>query len=132
MDNESLRHDLNEVMALVKDQMREFSAAQQARTTLSGCGVAADGLVEVTVDAQRMVTSTVVAETYLQDFEFADLAGHITDAAQAAVRDVERRAVELFAPMARHRQALSAISGRVLDAPEFEREKAHIGGGSST
>jgi hypothetical protein len=42
--------------------MRALSAAQQ-RMTLSGRGTAADGLVEVTVDAQRMVTSTVIGES---------------------------------------------------------------------
>jgi DNA-binding protein YbaB len=119
MDNDSLRHDLAEVMALAQDQMRELSAAQQQRMALSGKGTAADGLVEVTVDAQRMVTSTVIGESYLQEFEFADLGGHITTAAQAAAQEVERRGAELFAPLAQRRQAISALSGGLVDAPDF-------------
>jgi len=119
MDNDSLRHDLAEVMALAQDQMRELAAAQQQRMTLSGTGTAADGLVEVTVDAQRMVTSTVIGESYLQEFELADLGGHITTAAQAAAQEVERRGAALFAPLAKRRQEFSAMSGSLVDAPEF-------------
>jgi DNA-binding protein YbaB len=119
VDNDSLRHDLAEVMALAQEQMRELSAAQQQRIALSGTGTAADGLVEVTVDAQRMVTSTVIGESYLQEFELADLGGHITTAAQAAAQEVERRGAALFAPLAQRRQEFSAMSGRLVDAPEF-------------
>jgi DNA-binding protein YbaB len=119
MNNDPLRHDIAEVMALAQDQMRELSAAQQQRMSLSGTGTAADGLVEVTVDAQRMVTSTVIQDSYLQDFEFADLSGHITTAARAAAQDVEQRGAALFAPLAQRRQAISALSGRLVDAPDF-------------
>ncbi len=119
MDNDSLRHDLAEVMALAQDQMRELSTAQQQRKTLSATGTAADGLVEVTVDAQRMVTSTTIGESYLQEFELADLGDHVTTAAQAAAQEVERRGAALFAPLAQLRQAFSAMSGRLVDAPEL-------------
>jgi len=119
MDNDSLRHEVAEVMALAQDQMRELAAAQQQRMELSGKGTAADGLVEVTVDAQRMVTSTVIGESYLQEFELADLGGHVTTAAQAAVQEVERRGTALFAPLAKRRQEFSAMSGSLVDALEF-------------
>jgi DNA-binding protein YbaB len=119
MDNDSLRHDLAEVMARAKDQMRELAAVQQQRMALSGTGTAADGLVEVTVDAQRMVTSTVIGESYLQEFALADLGGHITTAAQAAAREVERRGAALLAPLAQRRQEISAMSGNLVDAPQF-------------
>jgi DNA-binding protein YbaB len=119
MDNDSLRHDFAEVMALAQDQMRELAAAQQQRMALSGTGAAADGLVEVTVDAQRMVTSTVIGESYLQEFELADLGGHITTAAQAAAREVERRGAALFAPLAQRQHEFSAMSGSLVDVPEL-------------
>ena len=126
MDNDSLRHDLAEVMALAQDQMRELSAAQQQRMALSATGTAADGLVEVTVDAQRMVTSTVIHESYLQEFEFADLSGHITAAAQKAAQEVERRGAAIFAPLAQRRQAISAMSGSLVDAPDFNELMSRI------
>jgi DNA-binding protein YbaB len=126
MDNDSLRHELAEVMALAQDQMRAVSAAQQQRMALSGTGTAADGLVEVTVDAQRMVTSTVIADSYLQEYELADLGSHITTAAQVAAQDVEHRGAALFAPLAERRQALSALSGRLVDAPDFSELMSRI------
>jgi DNA-binding protein YbaB len=119
MENGPMRDDLAEVMALAQDQMRELSAAQQQRMALSAKGTAADGLVEVTVDAQRTVTSTVIGESYLQEYELADLGGHITTAARAAAEEVERRGTALFAPLAQRRQAMAAMSGRLVDAPEF-------------
>jgi len=119
MNNDQLRNDMAEAMALAQDQMRALSAAQQQRMSLSGTGTAADGLVEVTVDAQRMVTSTVIQESYLQEFEFSDLSGHITTAARAAAEEVARRGTELFAPLAQRRQAISAMSGGLVDAPDF-------------
>jgi DNA-binding protein YbaB len=126
MDNDPLRHDLAEVMALAQDQMRELSAVQQQRMALSGTGTAADGLVEVTVDGQRMVTSTVIQESYLQEFEFADLSGHITAAARAAAEEVERRGAALFAPLTQRRQTISALSGRLVDAPDFNELMSRI------
>jgi DNA-binding protein YbaB len=126
MDNDSLRHDLAEVMALAQDQMRELTAAQQKRMALSATGTAADGLVEVTVDAQRMVTSTVIHETYLQEFEFTELSGHFTAAAQKAAQELERRGAAIFAPLAQRRQAFSAMSGSLVDAPEFNELMAQL------
>jgi DNA-binding protein YbaB len=126
MNNDPLRHDIAEVMALAQDQMRELSVVQQQRMALSGTGTAADGLVEVTVDGQRMVTSTVIQDSYLQEFEFADLSGHITAAARAAAQEVERRGAALFAPVAQRRQAISVMSGRLVDAPNFNELMSRI------
>jgi hypothetical protein len=83
-------------------------------------------LVEVTVDGQRMVTSTVIQDSYLQEFEFADLSGHITAAARAAAQEVERRGAALFAPVAQRRQAISVMSGRLVDAPNFNELMSRI------
>ena len=51
----------------------------------------ADGSVEVTVNAQQMVIKTVVEESYLDDHEFGELGDLITEAAQAASREVGRK-----------------------------------------
>src|SRR3982751_3353758 len=119
MNNDAFSQDLGEVMALARDHLRELSAAQQKRMTITGTGTAADGLVEVTVDAQRMVTSTVIDDAYVVDYELADLGGHVTTAAQAAAREVERRGAELLAPLQRGRDAISALSGTLTDAPDL-------------
>lgn len=119
VNNDDAKHDFTHVLALVQDQMRDLSLMEQRRSQLTGSASAADGTVEVTVDAQRMVTKTVIDEAYLDDFEFADLAGHITTAARGAIREVERLAAELLAPLTARRQEISSFAGLVADVPDF-------------
>jgi hypothetical protein len=66
-----------------------------------------------------MVTKVVVDDAYLRDYEFADLGGFVTGAAQAAAREIGRRATELMLPMSERRQAISQRSGMLVDAPDF-------------
>jgi DNA-binding protein YbaB len=127
MDNDAARHDLLDVLSLVQDQMRDLSAMQQKRAKLAAKATAAEGTVEVTVDAQRTVSKVVVDETYLDDFEFADLGGYITRAAQAAAGEVERRAAALLMPLQERRKSISALSGLVVDAPDFQEAIARLG-----
>lgn len=118
MDNDAARHDFANVLALVQEQMRDLSAMQQKREALSAKATAADGTVEVTVDARCMVTEVVIDETYLDEFELAELGGHIVSAAQAAGQEIGRRAAALGRPLSERRKAISALSGMV-DVPEF-------------
>jgi DNA-binding protein YbaB len=108
------------VLSLVQEQMQDLSVMQQKRSALAATATAADGTVEVTVDAQRMVTSTAIDESYLDEFEFADLGGYITSAAQAAAQEVERRAAALLAPLTERRKEISSLSGILVDAPDFQ------------
>jgi DNA-binding protein YbaB len=118
MDNDAARHDFANVLALVQEQMRDLSTMQRKRVALSAKAAAADGTVEVTVDARCMVTEIVIDETYLEEFELAELGGHIVGAARAAGQEVGRQAVALGAPLSERRKAISALSGMV-DVPEF-------------
>ncbi|WAJ46370.1 YbaB/EbfC family nucleoid-associated protein [Mycobacterium sp. Aquia_216] len=119
MDNDATGHDFAHVLSLVQDQMQELSVMQRKRAALSATATAADGTVQVTVDAQRMVTKTVIDESYLDDYEFTDLGGHITTAAQEAVQEIERQAAALLAPLTERRQEISSLSNLVVDVPEF-------------
>ena len=76
MDNDAARHDFANVLALVREQMQDLSTMQQKRAALSAKAAAADGTVEVTVDARCMVTEIVIDET-MEEFELAELGGHI-------------------------------------------------------
>jgi len=126
MDNESIRSEFGQVLALVQEQMRDLANVQQQRSTMVGKATAADGLVEVTVNAQRTVVETVVDESYLEEHEFAELGGHVTSAAQAAVRQLDRRAETLLAPMNKRRKAVSEISGNVIGLPGFREALAEV------
>jgi DNA-binding protein YbaB len=117
--NGVMRDGLVDVMALVRDQMRELSEVQRRRGALVGQGSAAEGLVEVSVDAQGVVTGVVIDESYLAEFELAELGGHVTAAARAAAQDVHRRAAAMMEPVSERRKAISALSDIVADAPDF-------------
>jgi DNA-binding protein YbaB len=113
-------YDATHVVALVQEQLGELAAAQQRRSALTATATAANGAIEVTVDAQRMVTKTVVDESYLADFELADLGGHITTAAQAAARDIERQSAVLLAPLNQRRDEIASYSRPVEDLPSLQ------------
>ena len=119
MNNESRRHQLTEVLALVEEQMADIAEVQRKQAELTASAQAADGLVEVTVNAHGHLTDTVIDETYLDEFEFEELAGHITEAAQTAIRTVAARVAELMAPITARRQALPPLSTVVEGAPDL-------------
>ncbi len=126
MSNESIRNEFGQVLALVQEQMRDLSNIQQQRSTMVARATAADGTVEVTVNAQRTVVKTVVDESYLEDHEFTELGGHVTSAAQAAVRQLDKRSEAMLAPMNERRKAVSEISGNVIGLPGFREALAEV------
>ena len=126
MSNESIRNEFGQVLALVQEQMRDLSNIQQQRSTMVASATAADGMVEVTVNAQRTVVKTVVDESYLEDHEISEIGGHITSAAQAAVRQLDKRSEALLAPMNERRKAVSDISGNVIGLPGFREALAEV------
>jgi DNA-binding protein YbaB len=119
LPNDRLRHDALEAVALAEEQLRELAAAQDQRMALTATATAADGLVEVTVNALHTVSNTVVHESYLDEFDLCDLGDHVTAAAQAAAEDVDRMAATLFAPFEQRRRAMTSLSGEVLDTTAF-------------
>lgn len=119
MDDDGVRGEVGHVISLVQQQMQELAVMQQKQAAMTATGTAAEGMVEVSVDSRRMVTKTVIDESYLDEYEFADLSGHITAAAQSAVQEIERRSAALLAPMTERRQEISSLAGRVADVPNF-------------
>ena len=73
----------------------------------------------MTVDCDGVVIHTQVSENYLDDHDLADLGQHITDAAQAAARDIEQKVAELLAPLARRREQMPSLSDIVEGAPDI-------------
>jgi DNA-binding protein YbaB len=126
VSNDSIRNDFGQVLALVQEQMRDLSNIQQQRSTMVAKATTADGTVEVTVNAQRTVVKTVVDESFLEDHEFGELGGHITTAAQAAVRQLDKRSEALLAPMNERRKAVSEISANVIGLPGFREALAEV------
>ncbi|OBA97528.1 hypothetical protein A5666_25960 [Mycolicibacterium fortuitum] len=119
MDNDAARHELIDALALVQEQFADLAVVEQERATSSSSATSAGGTVTVTVDCDGVVIHTQVSENYLDDHDLADLGQHITDAAQAAARDIEQKVAELLAPLARRREQMPSLSGIVEGAPDI-------------
>jgi DNA-binding protein YbaB len=114
-----MRHQVTEVMALVQEQLSDIAAAQQRQAKLTANGAAADGTVEVTVNAAGQLIKTVIDESYLDDHEFDELGDHVTEAAKAAAGEAARQVAEIMAPISERRQALLSLSEDVEGAPDL-------------
>lgn len=126
MSNDGLRHQMTEVLALVGEQLADIAEVQKKQAVLTASAAAADGLVEVTVNAHGHVVKTAVDETYLDEYEFEELADHFTEAARAATREVGRRVSAMMAPISERRKALHSLSETVEGVPDL-RELAPPG-----
>jgi len=119
VSNDAARHELAEVLALAQEQMADLAVMQKKRAALTAHAAVADGTVEVTVNAQGLITRTVIDEAYLDEFDFADLGGYVTQAAQAAAQEVGRRSAELLVPLNERRKKFPSLSDIVDGAPDF-------------
>lgn len=119
MGNDAARHELIDALALVQEQFADLAVVEQERATSSSSATSADGTVTVSVDCDGIVIDTAVNETYLDDHDLADLGRHITEAAQAAARDIEQKVAELLAPLAQRREQMPSLSDIVEGAPDI-------------
>jgi len=110
---------MTDVLAQVQEQMADLAAMQQKQAELTASSTAADGLVEVTVNAHGHLTKTVIDETYLDEFEFEELSGHITEAAQGAIRKAATQIAEMMAPILERRKSLPGLSEIIDGAPDL-------------
>ena len=77
---------------------------QKKQAALNLTGHAADGTVEVTVNARGQLVKAAIDKSFLDDHDFEDLGEYITEAAQAAAKDAAQRVAEMMAPIkARHK-----------------------------
>ena len=121
MEDHLRADDLGDMMSLLHEQMRDLAALQERRTTLAAKATAAEGAVEVTVDAQGVVSEIVIEETYLDGNELAELGGHIVSAAREAAQDVGRQSAALLEPMTRRRQAMRSMTDPSGEMPDFSQ-----------
>jgi DNA-binding protein YbaB len=119
LNNDELRHEMTEVLALVQEQMADIAAMQEKRAAVTATAMAADGMVEVTVNAQGHLIKTVIDEAYLDDHEFDELSDHITKAAQDAASDAARQITEMLVPINERRKQFPALSDIVDGVPDL-------------
>ena len=110
---------MTEVLALAQEQLADIAAVQKKQAALTVGATAADGLVQVTVNAHGQLVKTVIDESYLDDYEFEELADHITEAAQAAARTATRRVSEMMGAIDERRKAFPSLAELVQGAPDL-------------
>lgn len=126
MNSDAARHELAEALALVQEHLAELAVVEKKRAALTATATAADGTVAVTVDARGVVSEAAVDESYLDEYELADLGDFITAAAQEAVSDVAMRSAELLAPLAERRARFPSLSDVVDGAPDIRDLVSHF------
>ncbi len=118
MSSEAARDQLDDVLGLLQDQIADIAAMQKKQADLTATERAADGTVEVTVNAGGQVVKTIIDKSFLDEYEFEDLAGHITAAAQAAAKEAGRLVAELLAPINARHNKLPSFSEIVDGLPD--------------
>jgi DNA-binding protein YbaB len=111
--------DFVDIIARAQEQMSEIAELQKQQVALVASATVADGLVTVSVNAQGVVIETKIDRDYFDEFDLDDLSKHITEAAQAAARDVQSRAQELIAPALNRRAAFPSFSEFFEGAPDI-------------
>jgi DNA-binding protein YbaB len=119
LSNDALRHEMTEVLALVQEQLAEIADVQKRQAELTATAAAADGLVEVTVNAAGHVINTEIDESYLEEHDFDELSDHITEAAQAAACHASQLAADMMGPINERRKRFPSLSDIVEGAPDL-------------
>lgn len=120
MDNEALRHEVDHLIAVAQEQIADLAKIQEKQAAMTTTASAADDMVKVTVDAQGNLISTEIDEDYLDDFEFSELAAHVTEAAREATRQAATKLSELLAPLNERSTAAMSSAPELTDVvPDF-------------
>jgi DNA-binding protein YbaB len=118
VSSDAARDRVVDVLARLRDQLSDFAAMQRKQAALELNAQAADGTVEVTVNARGQLIKTVIDNSYLDDHDFDELGGYITEAAQAAVQDVGQRVAEMLAPINERYRNFPTFSDIVEGIPD--------------
>lgn len=119
MDGDVARDQAGDMLSSMWDQLADIAAMQKKQAELKVDGTAADGTVQVTVNAHGQVIKTELDKSYLDDHGFEELGGHITEAAQAAAAEAGRRVAEMLAPINERHNELPSLSDIVDSMPDL-------------
>jgi DNA-binding protein YbaB len=118
LSNDALRDGVTDVLGRLRDQLADIAAVQKKQAALKLSAQAADGTVEVTVNARGQLVNTVIDESYLDDHDIDELANFITEAAQAAATKAGQRVAEMMAPIAERQRSFPSFSDIVDGMPD--------------
>ena len=118
MSNDGARDRAGDVLARLQKQLEDLAAMQKKQAALKFTAQAADGTVAVTVDARGQVVKTVIEKSFLDDHDWEELGGYITEAAQAAAQDVAQQVAEMLAPINERYRKFPTFSDIVEGLPD--------------
>jgi DNA-binding protein YbaB len=99
--------------------MADFVELQKKQAALEVSATAAEGSIEVTVNARGQVVKALIDKSYLDDHDFEELGDHLTEAAQAAARQAGGRVAEMLAPMGERQRSFPSFSDIVEGIPDL-------------
>jgi DNA-binding protein YbaB len=118
LSNDALRDGVTDVLGRLRDQLADIAAVQKKQAALKLSAQAADGTVEVTVNARGQLVNTVIDESYLDDHDFDELANFITQAAQTAATEAAHRVAEMMGPITQRQRSFPSFSDIVDGLPD--------------
>lgn len=121
MTNERARADLAAVFDGVQTQLRMVAQVQRDRAELLGTATVLKGRVSVTVNAASVVVETRFGPG-AENLSLSALARAVTDAAQRAAEDLNRKNQELMAPLRSHRARMPNLSDLIEGMPDLRAE----------
>jgi DNA-binding protein YbaB len=118
LSNEAARDRVDDVLSGLRDQLVDIAAVRKKQAALKVDAQAADGTVEVTVNAWGQLVKTVIDKSFLDDHDFDELGDYITEAAQAAAREAGQRVAQMMAPINERRSNFPSLSDIVEGIPD--------------
>jgi DNA-binding protein YbaB len=118
LSGDSARERVSDVLVGLRDQLADIAAVRKKQAALEVAARSAEGSVEVTVNARGQLVRTVIDQCFLDDHDFDELGGYITEAAQAAAAEAAGRVAELVAPINERHKRFPSFSDIVAGLPD--------------
>jgi DNA-binding protein YbaB len=118
LSNDAARHRLTDALAQLQEQIADIVAMRDKQAALKLTGRAADGTVEVTVNARGQLVETVIDEGFLDDHDFEELGEYVTKAAAAAAQEAAHRVAEMLAPINERHSKFPSFSDIIDGMPD--------------
>ncbi|WP_405162027.1 YbaB/EbfC family nucleoid-associated protein [Nocardia sp. NBC_01499] len=118
MVNERLKADAAMMMEALNEQMLGIAKIQRDRSRLTATATACDKRISVTVNADGILIDTRFADD-IGDLSYQVIAAAMTEAVQAAARQVTEQTRLLMEPLRERKSRLPKLSALIEDAPDF-------------
>ncbi|MEU7140972.1 YbaB/EbfC family nucleoid-associated protein [Nocardia sp. NPDC046473] len=118
MANERLQADAAMMMEALQEQMLGLAKIHRDRFSLTATATACDERISVTVNANGVLIDTEFADD-IDELTYAEIATAMTEAVQAAAREVNEQARQLLAPLREHKSQLPRLSDLIEGAPDL-------------